>query len=92
MEFIRNTLEIGIEKPFTFLHISDIHLAETDENDSERRRAFANDRKRCFSYAPAFMEAVRDYVKDNKYPLFNTGDMLDFITRNHIIYYTKYNS
>ena len=84
MNIIRNTLSIGIEKPFTFLHISDIHLSEADETDSAERKAFAADRKRSFSYAPAAVESVKDYVKKTGYPLINTGDMLDFITQENI--------
>ena len=84
MEIIKNTISIGIEKPFVFLQISDIHLAETDENDSEERRKFAEDRKRGFSFAPEALEFVRDYVKKTGYPLFNTGDMLDFITPENL--------
>lgn len=84
MEIIRNTLNIGVEKPFTFLHISDIHLSESDENDSARRREFAADRKRSFAFAPAAVDFVRDYVKKTGYPLFNTGDMLDFITPENL--------
>lgn len=84
MEIIRNTLNIGVEKPFTFLQISDIHLSESDENDSARRREFAADRKRSFAFAPAAVDFVRDYVKKTGYPLFNTGDMLDFITPENL--------
>jgi predicted MPP superfamily phosphohydrolase len=84
MEIIRNTLNIGVEKPFVFLQISDIHLSESDENDSTRRREFAADRKRSFAFAPAAVDFVRDYVKKTGYPLFNTGDMLDFITPENL--------
>lgn len=80
MNIIKNILTLGIEKPFVFLHISDIHLAETDENDSAERQEFAADRKRGFSFAPAAVKLVKDYVKKTGYPLINTGDMLDFIT------------
>lgn len=84
MNLIKNTIDIGIEKPFTFLHISDIHLAQTDENDSAERREFAAGRQSDFSYALGFMEEVREYVKKTGYPLFNTGDMLDFITPENL--------
>jgi len=84
MNIIKNTLAVGVEKPFIFLHISDIHLSETDENDSEERRAFAQGRKNAFSFAPAALEFVKDYVKKTGYPLINTGDMLDFITPENI--------
>ena len=49
MNIIKNTLTIGAEKPFTFLHISDIHLAESDAEDSAERKAFAAGRKRDFA-------------------------------------------
>ena len=84
MQLIRNTIRIGVEKPFTFLHVSDIHLAETDERDSAERAAFAAGRKNDFSYAPSFMEALKAHVKETGYPVFNTGDMLDFITPENI--------
>ncbi len=84
MNIIKNTLTIGAEKPFTFLHISDIHLAESDAEDSAERKAFAAGRKRDFAYAPAAVEFVKEYVKKTGYPLINTGDMLDFITRENI--------
>jgi len=84
MEIIRNTLSVGAEKPFAFLHISDIHLSESDENDSAERRKFAADRKRDFAFAPEAMEFTRDYVKKTGYPLVNTGDMLDFITPENL--------
>ena len=84
MKIIKNTISAGAEKPFVFLHISDIHLAETDENDSPERRAFALDRKKDFAFAPAAVEYIRDYVKKTGYPLINTGDMLDFITPENI--------
>ena len=84
MQIIKNTLSVGAEKPFTLLVISDVHLSETDGRDSEERRAFAQDRKNCFSYSLRFLDEVEAYVKETGYPLVNTGDMLDFITPENI--------
>jgi len=84
VEIIKNTIKIGIDEPFTFLVVSDIHLAETDCNDSEERQRFAAGRKGYFAYGPGFMKSVREYVKETGYPLFNTGDMLDFITPENV--------
>ncbi len=84
MHIIKNTLSIGVEKPFTFLIISDVHLAETDGRDSEERRRFAESRKRDFSYARRFLDEVEAYVRETGYPLVNTGDMLDFITPENL--------
>ena len=84
MNIIKNTISVGAERPFTFLHISDIHLSESDENDSAERRAFAEERKRGFAFAPAAVEFVKDYVKKTGCMLINTGDMLDVITPENI--------
>ena len=84
MEIIKSTISAGAEKPFTFLHISDIHLSESDENDTPRRREFAAKRKHHFAFAPEAVEFVTAYVKETGYPLFNTGDMLDFINPESI--------
>ncbi len=80
MNIIKNTLCIGIERPFVFLHISDIHLSESDDSDGAERNEFAAGRKRDFAYAPEAVEFVKDYVQKTGYPLINTGDLLDFIT------------
>lgn len=84
MNIIKNTLSVGAERPFVFLQISDIHLSESDENDSEERREFAAGRKRDFAFAPSAVEFTKNYVKKTGYPLLNTGDMLDFITPENI--------
>ncbi|MBQ9995245.1 MAG: metallophosphoesterase [Clostridia bacterium] len=84
MNILKNTLSVGAETPFVFLHVSDIHLSESDENDSPERRAFAADRKRDFAFAPAAVEFIRNYVKKTGSPIVNTGDMLDFITPENI--------
>jgi predicted MPP superfamily phosphohydrolase len=83
MNIIKNTLNIGVETPFTFLVVSDIHLSEADESETEERRAFAADRKSCFAHRD-FLNEVKAYAKETGYPLFNTGDMLDFITPANI--------
>jgi predicted MPP superfamily phosphohydrolase len=84
MELIKSTLAVGAEKPFVILHVSDIHLSESDKNDSERRREFAAKRKKYFAFAPDAVAFIRDYVKKTGYPLINTGDLLDFITPENL--------
>ncbi len=84
MNILKNTLSVGAETPFVFLHVSDIHLSESDENDSPERRAFAAGRKRDFAFAPDAVEFIRNYVKKTGSPIVNTGDMLDFITPENI--------
>ncbi len=84
MDIIKNTLTVGAEKPFVFLHISDIHMSEHDENDDDSRREYILSRKNMFSFSPEAVEFVKQYVRKTGYPLINTGDMLDFITPENL--------
>jgi len=84
MEIIRNTLSLGAEKPFTLLHISDLHLSEADRTESPERRAFAESRRQCFPFAPEAVGFIKEYVKKTGYPIVNTGDLLDFITPENL--------
>lgn len=84
MDIIKSTLNVGAKKPFVFLHISDIHFAEADESESERRREFAAKRKNHFPFSTEAMSFTEEYVKKTGYPLINTGDMLDFITPENL--------
>lgn len=51
MQIVKTQIELGVEKPFTFLQTTDTHLVFTDENDTEARREFARARGRDFSHA-----------------------------------------
>ena len=44
MQIVKTQIELGVEKPFTFLQTTDTHLVFTDENDTEARREFARAR------------------------------------------------
>lgn len=85
MDIIKSTIDIGCEKPFTFLHISDIHLTETDENDTLARKEFAAARKRGFPFSLSAISFIKEYVKKTGYTLINTGDMLDFVTPQNLL-------
>lgn len=38
MNIVKNEINIGIEKPFTFLQITDTHLVRIGENDALSRK------------------------------------------------------
>lgn len=80
MEILRSQIEVGVQKPFTFLQTSDTHFACTDETDTPRRRAFARDRWQGFCHAEENAAFLREYVARTGYPLIHTGDLVDFIT------------
>lgn len=85
MEIIKSELVLGVEKPFTFLQITDTHLTYTDDNDSPERREFAAQRRRdFFSGAEENMAVIRQYVAQTGYPIVHTGDLMDFITPENL--------
>ena len=84
MQIIYNTLHLGIEKPFTFLQMTDTHLTFTDDTETFRRREFACRRGKDFAHAEENMEFVRKYVEQTGFPLVHTGDLMDFITPENL--------
>ena len=63
MNILKNTINIGIEKPFTFLHMTDTHCTFTDDNDSQERKIFADNRKAgLFQYSDVNLEFAENYV------------------------------
>lgn len=76
MNILKSTISVGVEKPFVFLHVSDIHLTETDENDSPARRIFAADRKNGFPYARSLTENIKEYVRQTGYHFICGGDLV----------------
>jgi predicted MPP superfamily phosphohydrolase len=84
MEILKNTLSVGAEKPFVFLHVSDLHVSEPNERETERRQAFTCERKKHFSFSPDAREFVKEYAKKTGYPLIHTGDLMDFISPKNL--------
>ena len=84
MQIIHTTLHLGIEKPFTFLQMTDTHFTFTDDTDTPRRREFARQRGNDFSHAEENMEFVRKYVAQTGFPLVHTGDLMDFVTPENL--------
>ena len=37
MDLLKNTIQIGLEKPLKILHVTDSHIAFADEFDNERK-------------------------------------------------------
>ena len=79
MNIIKNEIQIGIEKPFTFLQITDTHLVCVSENECDERKAFAGSRQGLDSRQN--LTFAQNYAKETGFPLFHTGDLIDFITR-----------
>lgn len=78
MNIVKNEINIGIEKPFTFLQITDTHLVRIGENDASPRKEFAKSRS-GLDFLDGLIFA-QNYSKQTGYPIFHTGDLFDFLT------------
>ena len=75
-------VKIGLEKPFSILHISDTHLCEAYPEELPYDRDWARFRNAVFGGKQE--EALRDslaWAKDNVDAVLHTGDLMDFQTR-----------
>ena len=83
MQLLKNTLEIGLEKPVKILHVTDSHIAFADEYDDERKHELV---KRFES--PERVEYLKEqiaYSKENCDVLVHTGDLMDFVSHANTI-------
>ncbi len=84
MKIIKNKLNIGIDKPFTFIHVSDTHIALADERDNKRKNELAADRKKGFPLAEEQLNEIENYAVKNKYTVVHTGDLIDFVSYKNL--------
>ncbi len=85
MNPVHTRLEIGLEKPLRFLHVTDSHIALADERDDERKRVLARERAIAFDAADPDrprreFAAMLDYSRDNCDLMLHTGDLIDFVS------------
>ncbi|MGN0930998.1 MAG: metallophosphoesterase family protein [Thermoguttaceae bacterium] len=82
----RHTLNVGAERPFTAVHISDTHITFSDTRDTERTQKLAESRSKYFSKAERFFLASAEYAKQKDALLLHTGDMIDFLSEKNLEY------
>ncbi len=78
MQIEKSSVIIGLKKPVRILHVTDSHVALTDERDDERKRALANrfgspDREK-------YLYEQAEYAGRNCDLLVHTGDLTDFVS------------
>lgn len=73
--------DIGVEKPFSVLHISDTHLTSTYPGETPRQIKSAADRTRTFGgRQKEALEVSVEWAKKASDYLLHTGDVIDFQT------------
>ena len=84
MKVLKNHIRIGIEKPFTVLHVSDTHIAFADSRNDERKVKLAEHRTKHFSEARKNLEFIKNKsISENK-TIIHTGDLIDFVSELNI--------
>ncbi len=79
IKILKTVINIGIEKPFKLLHVTDSHIAIDDPgNDCGRYKIFDTDFENCTQ--DYFLQAV-DYAKAKGITMLNTGDLFDFLSQ-----------
>ncbi|MBQ6953896.1 MAG: metallophosphoesterase [Bacteroidales bacterium] len=78
------TLEIGLEKPFDVLHVSDTHIARADNRDDERKIKLAASRSRWMNAGEHYLDEAIRIARENGMYLMHTGDMHDFVSEANL--------
>ena len=92
MNIIKTRIEIGLEKPFRALHMSDNHIALADERDDAPKIELAEGRTRAFNHGKTGNVAVEEYERQLDYarvhhlPILYTGDLCDFVSYKNLDY------
>ena len=85
------TVEIGLEKPFSVLHISDTHLTAAYEHENEKKQQLHNSRTTTFGGRQE--EALRDalaWAKQHVDYVVHTGDLIDWQSEANFDLVRKY--
>jgi len=88
MKLIQTKIEIGLQKPMRFLHITDSHLCLADGRDDLRKQELARRRYAEFGgdAVPQALEEQLDYAVKHHLKVLYTGDIIDFVSWQNLEY------
>ena len=84
-------LQVGAEKPFSVLHISDTHLTAANPDEPAVKQKLCKARTQCFGGRQE--EALRDSLaraRDNADYVIHTGDLIDWQSEGNFALVRKY--
>lgn len=92
MIFLKTTLNVGAQKPFSALHISDTHLTLAGEQDDKARITLSAWRGKIaeFSEAAEVLETAQELSKKEGLPILHTGDLIDFVSQKNLDFAARY--
>ena len=86
-----STVEIGLEKPFSILHISDTHLTAAYPGENEKKQTL--NQRRTQTFGGRQEEALRDslaWAKQHVDYVLHTGDLIDWQSEANFDLVRKY--
>lgn len=98
LQILHTEISIGLENPFTFLHVTDTHISlynEMDRRDDPDKPELAIGRRAAFDGGVSgrteayFEEAIR-YAREKNIPIIHTGDLIDFLSYENFRYMDKF--
>lgn len=90
MKHTYNEIELGAEKPFTILHITDVHLTHTGIRDSFALHRLAKKRSKRYTHSENVLNKASTLAKEKNALIVNTGDMTDFFSYKNLKYVKKF--
>lgn len=85
------TVNVGADRPFSVIHMSDNHICLADERDGERKLELCENRLNSFTAnrperQAEINSAMFAYVRKSGLPLVHTGDFMDFVSQKNLEY------
>lgn len=77
-------IQVGAEKPFEALHVSDTHLALSDARDTERKWKLGATRFQYFPRGEHYLDEAMRVAEERKMMLIHTGDLIDFVSEANL--------
>ena len=78
------TVEIGLDKPFDVMHVSDTHLTCVDSRDDERKIQLAARRSRGMYAGEHYLDEAIRIAREGGMYLMHTGDLHDFVSEANL--------
>lgn len=78
------TLDVGAEKPFTFIHISDTHLARANMNDGLAKLELAKKRAPGFPDSIKMLNEISQKARELNCFVVHSGYMIDFVSEENL--------